>query len=344
MKKSSKNSINRIFSPFIKAIRAFDSALISLRKDNDGVYTSREEKITVFAISYVLAMILWMVVNLNGSYSINVDVPLAVGTIPQGMALVDAIPEEVQAEINGEGWKLISLKSNPPSVPVDITSGEIDVFSQVRQRFAPEQDVTVIDVSPLRLRLDLEPSIRKQLPLRWSPKIQYADRYGRLGEGSLEPDSIWVQGAESKIRDLQEWTIQSSMSFDNVRSNVTVDIPVTVQDPSISVDLEQVRYTEEVAQFTEGELVLVLRTRNIPRGQRFNFSPSTITVQYRVPIDEYAEAQESRTFEAYIDYRDIRGNTTGVVQPVIQQLNQELNIELKSFRPQAVSYFSVINE
>ena len=78
MKKNSKNSINRIFSPFIKAIRAFDSALISLRKDNDGVYTSREEKITVFAISYVLAMILWMVVNLNGSYSINVDVPLAV--------------------------------------------------------------------------------------------------------------------------------------------------------------------------------------------------------------------------------------------------------------------------
>ena len=344
MNKTSKNIISRLFSPFIRVVKAIDSALIGLRKDNEEEYTSREEKITVFVVSYILAMILWMVVNLNGSYSINVDVPLAVGTVPQGMALVEAIPEAVQAEINGEGWKLISLKSNPPAVPVDITSGEIDVFSQVRQRFAPEQDVSVIDVTPVRLRLALEPSIRKKLPLRWTPTIQYADRYGRVGEGVLEPDSIWVMGAESKIRDLDEWLIQSPSTYEQVRSNLAIDLPITVEDPSIAVDLEQVQYTEEVAEFTEGELVLVLRTRNIPRGQRFNFSPSTITVQYRVPIDQYAKAQESRTFEAYIDYRDIRGNTTGVVQPTIELLTQDLSIELKSFRPQAVSYFSVINE
>ena len=112
MKKTSpKNSPNTIFSPFIKAVRAIDTALIGLRKENGASNTSREEKITVFVVSYVLAMTLWMVVNLNGSYNIDVEVPLEVGSVPEGMALVDAIPETIAAEISGEGWKLISLKT-----------------------------------------------------------------------------------------------------------------------------------------------------------------------------------------------------------------------------------------
>lgn len=93
MKKTSpKNNPNTIFSPFIKAVRAIDTALIGLRKENGASNTSREEKITVFVVSYVLAMTLWMVVNLNGSYNIDVEVPLEVGSVPEGMALVDAIP------------------------------------------------------------------------------------------------------------------------------------------------------------------------------------------------------------------------------------------------------------
>ena len=345
MKKTSpKNSPNTIFSPFIKAVRAIDTALIGLRKENGASNTSREEKITVFVVSYVLAMTLWMVVNLNGSYNIDVEVPLEVGSVPEGMALVDAIPETIAAEISGEGWKLISLKNNPPAVPVDISPGEIDVFSQVRQRFAPEQDVSVLNVNPTRLSLDLEPMMSKQLPLFWEPTFNYAERYDRVGEGYLEPDSIWVSGAVSKVENLEAWIIDYSVTLNNIRDNITLQLPIISSDPALSFDQNLVSYHETVTEFTEGELTLVLRLENAPRNQRFNFSPSTVTVQYRVPIEQYSEAEKARPFEAYVDYGAIRNNTTGIVTPEIRLIDANLAIELKSFRPSVVSFFSLINE
>ena len=142
------------------------------------------------------------------------------------MALVDAIPETIVAEVSGEGWKLISLRNNPPAVPVDISPGEVDMFSQLRQRFAPEQDVSVLNVQPIRLLLNLEPMMRKQLPLVWEPTLNYAERYGRVGKGYLEPDSIWVSGAVSKLENLNAWIIDYQIKLDNIRENVTLQLPI----------------------------------------------------------------------------------------------------------------------
>ncbi len=345
MKQSSqRNTLNTIFSPFIKALRAIDTALIGLRKENGASYTSRKEKITVFVVSYVFAMTLWMVVNLNGSYNIELELPLEVGTVPEGMALVDAIPETIVAEISGEGWKLISLKNNPPAIPVDISLGEVDVFSQLRQRFAPEQDVSVLNVQPIRLLLNLEPMMRKKVPLVWEPTLDYAERYDRVGEGYLEPDSIWVSGAVSKLENLEAWIINYSIKLDNIRENITLQLPIISSDPALSFDQNLVSYHEMVAEYTEGEFTLLIKLENAPGNQRFNFSPSTVTVQYRVPIEQYSEAERAKPFEAYVDYENIRNNTTGIVTPEIRRVNENLATEIKSFRPSVVSFFNLIDQ
>ena len=81
-----------------------------------------------------------------------------------------------------------------------------------------------------------------------------------------------------------------------------------------------------MTEYTEGELSLVLRLENAPTNQR-NFSPSTVTVQYRVPIEQYGEAEKTRPFEAYIDYEAIRNNTSGIVTPEIRFIDSELAID-----------------
>ena len=339
-----RNTLNTIFSPFIKALRAIDTALVGLRKENGVSYTSRKEKITVFVVSYVFAVIFWMVVNLNGTYNIELELPLEVGSVPVGMALVDAIPETIVAEVSGEGWKLISLRNNPPAVPVDISPGEVDMFSQLRQRFAPEQDVSVLNVQPIRLLLNLEPMMRKQLPLVWEPTLNYAERYGRVGKGYLEPDSIWVSGAVSKLENLNAWIIDYQIKLENIRENVTLQLPIISSDPSLSFDQNLVSYHEIVTEYTEGELTLMLNLENAPVNQQFNFSPSTVTVQYRVPIEQYSEAERARPFEAYVDYENIRNSTTGIVTPKIRRINENLATEIKSFRPSVVSFFNLIDQ
>ena len=179
------------------------------------------------------------------------------------MALVDAIPETIAAEIiSGEGWKLISLRNNPPTVPVDINPGEVDVFSQLRQRFAPEQDVSVLNVQPTRLSLELEPMTSKKLPLVWGPTLSYAERYDRVGQGYFEPDSIWVSGAVSKVESLEAWVIDYTIELDNIRDDITLQLPIISPDPALIFDQNLVSYHETVTEYTEGELSLVLRLGN----------------------------------------------------------------------------------
>ena len=144
--------------------------------------------------------------------------------------------------------------------------------------------------------------MKKQLPLVWEPTLGYAERYGRVGKGYLEPDSIWVSGAVSKLENLNAWIIDYQIKLDNIRENVTLQLPIISSDPALSFDQNLVSYHEIVTEYTEGELTLMLNLENAPRNQRFNFSPSTVTVQYRVPIEQYSEAERARPFEAYVDY------------------------------------------
>lgn len=127
---------------------------------------ARRERIAVYIVAFLMALSLWFIVNLNNDYRITINIPVETGEIPEEMALVDGLPEFLQVEVSGDGWKLVSLYNNPPEIPIDVVEGEVNLFDQVRQRFNVEQDVNVIKVQPLIIDIALEPKISKKIPIR----------------------------------------------------------------------------------------------------------------------------------------------------------------------------------
>ncbi|MGB0346859.1 MAG: CdaR family protein [Balneolaceae bacterium] len=311
---------------------------------DQDVRSKRRERIAVFIIAYIMALSLWFIVNLNGDYRITINIPVEAGAVPPDMALVDGLPEFLQVEVSGDGWKLVNLYSNPPEIPIDVIEGEVNLFEQVRQRFTVEQDVSVLKVQPLFINIGLEPRISKKIPIELLTVLEFEDRYGLVSEPVFSPDSITITGAQSHVDEIDRWLIPDTLSLMNVRENISETIEISSIDPLIEYDIEEITYNANVSEFTEGEVSVYIRTQNIPRGSIINYNPSTVTIRFDIPIEQYNELQNQRPYEVYVPYQEILEDSTGFVTPDIELVATQYQIKLRSFQPKAVAYFSVLDE
>ncbi len=311
---------------------------------DQDIRSKRRERIAVFVIAYIMALSLWFIVNLNGDYRITINIPIEVGAIPQDMALAEGLPEFLEVEVSGDGWKLVNLYSNPPEIPIDVIEGEVNLFDQVRQRFTVEQDVSVLKVQPLFISIGLEEKISKKIPIKLHSDLQFEDRYGLVSDPVFNPDSLTITGARSQINKIDYWMLSDTLSLSNVREDISQIIPITPKDPLIDYDVDQIRFLADVSEFTEGEVSVYIRTRNIPRGNIINYNPSTVTIRFDVPIEQYVEVQNLRPYEVYVPYQEILEDSTGFVTPDIELVTTEYQIKLRSFQPKAVAYFSVLDD
>lgn len=311
---------------------------------DQDVRSKRRERIAVFIIAYIMALSLWFIVNLNGDYRITINIPVEAGAVPPDMALVDGLPEFLQVEVSGDGWKLVNLYSNPPEIPIDVIEGEVNLFEQVRQRFTVEQDVSVLKVQPLFINIGLEPRISKKIPIELLTVLEFEDRYGLVSEPVFSPDSITITGAQSHVDEIDRWLIPDTLFLMNVRENISETIEISSIDPLIEYDIEEITYNANVSEFTEGEVSVYIRTQNIPRGSIINYNPSTVTIRFDIPIEQYNELQNQRPYEVYVPYQEILEDSTGFVTPDIELVATQYQIKLRSFQPKAVAYFSVLDE
>jgi YbbR domain-containing protein len=311
---------------------------------DQDIRSKRRERIAVFVIAYIMALSLWFIVNLNGDYRITINIPIEVGAIPQDMALAEGLPEFLEVEVSGDGWKLVNLYSNPPEIPIDVIEGEVNLFDQVRQRFTVEQDVSVLKVQPLFISIGLEQKISKKIPIKLHSDLQFEDRYGLVSDPVFNPDSLTITGARSQINKIDYWMLSDTLSLFNVREDISQIIPITPKDPLIDYDVDQIRFLADVSEFTEGEVSVYIRTRDITRGNIINYNPSTVTIRFDVPIEQYVEVQNLRPYEVYVPYQEIVEDSTGFVTPDIELVTTEYQIKLRSFQPKAVAYFSVLDD
>ncbi|MCG8374706.1 MAG: hypothetical protein MI700_14280 [Balneolales bacterium] len=336
--------VANIFKSFYNRLKRIFVISPTTAANELDVRAARRERIAVFVVAFIMALSLWFIVNLNGDYSTTINVPLRTGDVPDDMALVEGLPEFVQVDISGDGWKLVSLYNNPPVVNVDIVEGEVNLFEQVRQRFTVEQDVSVLKVQPFVVNIGLEEKIFKRIPILLSTDVSYMDRYGRVGEPSIFPDSITISGAASQVRDINVWEIEDTLRLSGVREDINYDIDLEPIHPLIEYELSEITYTENVSEFTEGEVSVYIRTRDLPRGSIINYTPSTVTIRFDIPIEQFASVQNERPYEVYVPYDEILEDSTGFVTPDIQLVRQDFEIRLRSFQPKAVAYFSVLDE
>ncbi|MAO65588.1 MAG: hypothetical protein CL666_11365 [Balneola sp.] len=303
----------------------------------------RREKIVVFIGAYIMAVSLWFIVNLSGSFSLTLNVPVEAGNIPEDMALTEDLPEFVQVSISGDGWQLLNLYNDPPSVVINIEESEINLFDQVRQRLSYLQEVDIAKVQPLILSVNMEPKVSKKVPVKINTDLQFQTRYGLVGEPSYSPDSITVTGAESKVAEISQWEVRDTLHMTGIRDDIRTTLALKGSEGVIELSEQEITFRADVSEFTEGETTVYIRTRGLPRGQNVNYNPSSVTIKFDVPIEQYSDVMKTQPYDVYVPYSKIVEDETGFVTPDIELTENEYEIRLRSFQPKAVAYFTVLN-
>lgn len=334
---------NLLDSNLIKRIRDFIKPGTKPGVEETEVKFLRRERIVVFIGAYIMAVSLWFIVNLSGSFNITINIPVEPGNLPPDMALTEEFPEFVQANISGDGWQLLNLYNDPPLVIVNIEDREVNLFEQVRQRLSYMQDIDVAKVQPLILTMDMEPKVSKKVPVRVNTQLSFESRFGLVGDPVIQPDSITVTGAESKIREITEWEVKDTLKLSGIREDISRELNLHESVGVISLSENNIRYEADVSEFTEGEVSVYIRTRNLPRGQNVNYNPSSVTIRFDVPIEQYSAVSKIRPYEVYVPYSKIQEDSTGFVTPDIQQTAEDFELKLRSFQPKAVAYFTVLD-
>jgi YbbR domain-containing protein len=301
------------------------------------------EKVLVFAISFILAFCLWFIVNLSRDFNITISMPLEIGDVPEEMALVEGVPDNASVGISGEGWKLISLYNNPPRIMINVEESDVNLYDKVQQQVSAVSDVNITQVQPMGLSLRLEEKVSKDVPVEVQLDIIPHDRFDVIGVPQLDPAFVTVSGAQSKVAEITNVRTRP-VELKDVKRGKEIELNIERPSSGISVDPGIINYRFQVTEFTEGEVRIPIRLRNLPPGRAVTYNPSTVTIRYSVPIDQYSEVQNTRPFVAYLDYSTIEEDTTGLVIPQIERVEDEFDIRLRSFSPRTVSYFMVVDD
>ena len=306
---------------------------------------ARRERFVVFLSAYILAFALWFAVNVNREYSLSINMPIEVDAVPSGVALAEALPVAVSVSVNGDWWQLASIYSSPPTLALDLQdNSEVNLFNEVRNQFNATPNIRIDKVQPSIIAVNLEERAEKRIPIRLSTQISYQEQFGMVGRPTISPDSITISGARSIVESLDEWTVDEVITIEDAREDINVAVPLISENPLISLSDEALIYTADISEFTEGEKVVFINTKDLPRNQNISYNPSSLTIRYDVPIEEFADSQDLNLFDVFVPFRKILDDSTGYVTPDIEIFPGDFHITLRDFQPKQIGYFIIVDE
>lgn len=327
----------------LERIRTFFSMGPASKPDAaDSSHFENREKIIAFSAALFFGLCLWLIVNLSRDFNVTIEVPIVLSNLPSDVTVSSNIPETASVVLTGEGWSLISVYTNPPRVLVNAESDEVNLAEQLRSQVGAFSALNIVQVRPSQLTIDKERRVSKNLPVRNRINLQLSDQFGLLSDPVLSPDSVTAIGAESVLDEL-EYLATAETEFTNI--NESVNRVVQLQSISgVTFEPSTVVLSLEVAEFTEAEIRVPIRTRNLPSGRAVSYNPSSIMVRYDVPLHQFSEVQGVRLFNAYVDYSLIEEGDLGTIAPDVEIVDNSFNIRLRSFQPPRVSYFRIVPE
>lgn len=317
----------------------FDSGYGGGLASESGIM-ERREKVTVFVISIIIALVMWVVVNLGRDLNTTVQFELTVGELPANMALASDLPEQVTATISGEGWRLLPLRNNAQTIAIDINQPEVLLADMIREKIGAT-GVNVLAVQPPILRTVLEDRVSKRVPVVVRHDLSFRGQHNLVGVLVASPDSITITGAQSIVNGIQNWPTDI-LELEGVNNDIMERVPLQHMPVILKADHAEITVSARVSEYTEGEQRVRIEVSDIPMGSEVNFNPAYITIRYTIPIEEYTISQTAPMFSAIVPYADLRADSTGYISPMITTLSDTLHASVRSVQPRRVSYFEVI--
>ena len=186
-------------------------------------------------VSLALATLIWIGVASESISEIVVEVPLEYRNVPLQSEILGDGTNTVEVRLRGPSRFIREIGSADISSTIDVQklgTGETEVPLTAQNVSAPV-GIEVLGVSPPRIRVTVEPTVTKAVPV--APTISGFPALGFLVTGSsVDPPSVTVQGPASRVQSLQR--IQTTtIDVSEKRESIRVTTQLDPDDPYLRI-------------------------------------------------------------------------------------------------------------
>ncbi len=264
-------------------------------------------------VCILVSAFLWFTFTIRGVYTATITFPTVVQNLPDDEALVSLPPENIRVQVEGEGFALIRLNYNPPTVPIDASTDVVGIEETVRRL---PQGVRITNVSPTTFNLRKERRITRTVPVLSRVDIRTPSTHDLLEPPSFTPDSVRVTGAFSIVNSLEFWPTEERV-FRDVRDSISSVVPLAdTLNGLVQRSVQSTLVEAQSRQFTEGMREIPVNIIGGPE-RAVTLDPSSIRVRYRVLFSQYQDALEAPDFFSTVSFEDVLTDTTGRVRPTL---------------------------
>ncbi|TNF52187.1 hypothetical protein EP227_07735, partial [bacterium] len=149
--------------------------------------------------SLLLAVVLWFFVVSQGNSVIVMEIPIGFRNLPSHLEVLNG-PKSVSIGIKGQERLLKKLRQGDVSISIDLSEGTKGrrFFPLSSENVTLPNTLTVTDISPLTIKLNLEEKVTKTVPVRIIVVGTPAQGY-KVSRMDVIPKMIEIGGTESVI-------------------------------------------------------------------------------------------------------------------------------------------------
>ena len=183
--------------------------------------------------SLAVATMLWVAIAGQQNSEIGMTIPLEYRNIPSKLEVVGDTTNSVEVRLRGSSALIREISSRDVSATLDLAGvhpGE-KIEQLTYQNVKVPFGVDVVRVNPSQIRLNLENTVSKTVPVVVQVEGEPAAGF-ETGAVTVNPGSVEVEGPESKMRTLETMPT-AAVNVDDRKTTFSGPVDLDLPDPML---------------------------------------------------------------------------------------------------------------
>lgn len=280
------------------------------------------KNIFILVNTFIFSVLLWVYVNLNLTYSYEVNIPLSVRSA-KSQGVSNDIPASVDVILKGKGWSLLKiLTTENLEYYLDLTQfkkdTKVDLMQNTNEALKLPFDVYVQNVSPGIIEVMFDNMITKMVRVKNNTSVQTRDEFTVIGNVMLRPDSVKLTGASSSLSKIK-FVQTEYLVFKDVSTNISRDVKlIDTLGSQIKIEPTEINVSYKVELSAEKTFEDIdVNVYGIPSDKDVLIIPPKISVTLRGGVEELSKLT-AKDLNIGINYHQIESDEQGEVEPTIE--------------------------
>ena len=296
----------------------------------------------IVVLCFVAASTFWLLNALNKSYSTQTTYPVRFVYNDQRLIPISPLPEEVEINVTGRGWKLLRK-----ALRVEVQPAEVYIRSLPRNNYllgSALRPALVNAMDGLQLNFvvtdtlffNFNEAVTRRIALQLDPAQKVTgERHAMLRPVHIDPDTITFRGPSSMVDSLPSPFILR-LPITNLTESAKVAVPIEYNNKSmVKANITEATVSVRIRPLQQREHQVVPEMVNVPLNTEVTLRPQVVLIRY-LALEDSGAVINSEAFKAIVDFSRYNRLDSTVVPELVQKPAGARNITLWPERIKAV--------